>query len=156
MYRSPYGRPVAVALPSEAYSSVTRRVIGAVDPQVEAAIEEERLVIAAVQADQFLPPLSPPRVAGHRDDELEDSVVGQEIEEMAAAGQPAEPFLDHPEKRLQRPEALRVAGSHQSGILSGDRAETFMQVTHLALPADAVTLRPTSPTPRRPAVRAVH
>jgi hypothetical protein len=35
------------------------------------------------------------------------------------------PFLDHPEERLQCPEVAHFVDSHP-GILSGDRAESFM------------------------------
>src|SRR5438094_10484149 len=87
--------------------------------QIETPVEEEHRAVAAVELNQLLAPFDPARVVGHRDDELEDDVIGQKIEEVLAFGQPIEPCLDHPEERLKGPEVLHVFYSDRPSLLSG-------------------------------------
>jgi hypothetical protein len=49
----------------------------AVHPQVVAAIQEEGGAVASVELDQVVTADHLPRVVGHRDDELEDDVLGE-------------------------------------------------------------------------------
>jgi hypothetical protein len=58
-----------------------------VDPQIEASVKEERRLVAAVELDQVVAPGNPAGIARNGDDELEDDIIGQQIEEVAAIGQ---------------------------------------------------------------------
>jgi hypothetical protein len=66
-------------------------VVAPVGPEVEAAIEEECLVVAAVEVDQVLASCDPARVVGDGDDELEDDILGEEVKEVAAVDQSRQP-----------------------------------------------------------------
>ena len=93
--------------------------------QIETPVEEEHRAVAAVELNQLLAPFDPARVVGHRDDELEDDVIGQKIKEVLAFGQPIEPCLDHPEERplgpgsppcfLQRSAKPPLRAPHETG-----------------------------------------
>jgi len=69
-------------------------------------------VVAAVEVDQVVAPDDPPGVVGNGDDELEDDILGEEAEEMAAVDQSCQAGLDHLEDWFQGPEVLDVVHVH--------------------------------------------
>ena len=77
------------------------------------------IVATASMAGLVVAPFDPPGIAGHGDDELEDDVVGQQIEEMAAVDQSRQPLLDHPEERVQSPEVFHVLYGHRFSTVIG-------------------------------------
>ena len=75
MYRLPYGRPVATALPSDAYSSVT---VESSPRWVRRSKQRSRKMPSGspVELDQLASSRHPAGVAANGDDEFEDNIVG--------------------------------------------------------------------------------
>lgn len=57
------------------------------------------IVVVAVEVQQLVPALHAARIAGYRDHELEDDVVGQQVEEVLSVDLPAESGADDMEER---------------------------------------------------------
>src|ERR1700694_3259563 len=78
------------------------------DTQAVAAVEEERGAVAAVELDEVVAADDVARVVRNRDDEVEDHILGQQVEEVLTVHVSRKPFLDDPKERIQRAEVVHV------------------------------------------------
>jgi len=69
-----------------------------VDAEIVSAVHHHEVVVTAVQVDDVLSPFDAPGVAGHRDDILEDHIVGQEVEVVLSVDETIESFPDDAEE----------------------------------------------------------
>ena len=76
--------------------------------QVETSVEHEGLAIGPVQLSHCGATHDVPRVAGDRDDVLEDDIIGQEVEEVVPVGEPVEALFDNAKERVERCEVVPV------------------------------------------------
>jgi hypothetical protein len=82
----------------------------AVDGQVTSVVQDDGVTVSAVERGQVLPPLRPGRVYRDGDQELGDDVLGEDVEEVLAVDQAAQPFQDDLKERLKGLELLAVFG----------------------------------------------
>ena len=78
------------------------------DGQVEASVQHEGLAIGPVQLGHCGATDDVPRVAGDRDDVVEDDIVGEEVEEVVPVGEPVEALFDNAKERVERCEVVPV------------------------------------------------
>jgi hypothetical protein len=69
-----------------------------VDAEIVSAVHRHEVAVTAVQVDDVLSPFYAPGVAVHRDDVLEDHIVGQEVEVVLSVGETLESFPDDTEE----------------------------------------------------------
>jgi hypothetical protein len=69
-----------------------------VHAQVVAAVQEERLPVPPEELDEGVTPDDVTRIAGHRDHEVEDDVVGEQVKEVLVVGVVPQPLLDDAEE----------------------------------------------------------
>jgi hypothetical protein len=79
-----------------------------VGPQVVAAVEEEHRAVTTVELDEVVPADDMARVVGDRDDEVEDDVLGEQIEEVLAIHESREALLDDAKEAIERTEVVHV------------------------------------------------
>jgi hypothetical protein len=79
-----------------------------VGPQVVAAVEEEHGTVAPVELDEVVAADDMARVVGNRDDEVEDDVLGEQVEEVFAIKESGQALLDNPKEWIQRTEVVEV------------------------------------------------
>ena len=84
------------------------------DTQVVAAVQEQRGAVAAVELDEVVAADDVARVVRNRDDEVEDHVLGQQVEEVVTVNESRKALLDDPKERI---ESAEVAMSQHSPLL---------------------------------------
>src|ERR1700686_4243570 len=102
------------------------------DTQAVAAVEEERGAVAAVELDEVVAADDMARVVRNRDDEVEDHILGQQVEEVLTVHVSRKAFLDNPKKPNQRTEVVHVLD--HSPLLRMVDSRQFWTVRRLSRP----------------------
>src|ERR1700737_1551929 len=76
--------------------------------KVVAWVEEQRGAVAAVELDEVVAADYVARVVRNRDDEVEDHVLGQQVEEMITVNEFRKALLDDPKERIESAEVAHV------------------------------------------------
>ena len=76
--------------------------------QVVAVVEEEHRAISAEKLDKVVAADDTARIVQDSYDEVEDDMLGEEVEEVTAIGHSCEAFLDDPEERFECLEVVDV------------------------------------------------
>ena len=79
-----------------------------VDTQVVAAVEEEGGAVASVEFDEVGAADDVARVVRHRDDEVEDHVLGQQVEEVVTVNECRKALLDDAKEGIESAEVAHV------------------------------------------------
>src|SRR3954451_23379175 len=78
------------------------------DREVMTSVEDDHGSVRAVELGDGLAALDVPRIAGSRDDVVEDDLVGQQVEEVPTIGKAIEALLDDAKERVERLEVVEV------------------------------------------------
>src|ERR1700737_4949906 len=100
--------------------------------KVVAWVEEERGAVAAVELDEVVAADDVARVVRNRDDEVEDHILGQQVEEVLTVHVSRKAFLDDPKERIQRTEVVHVLD--HSPLLRMVDSSQFWTVRRLSCP----------------------
>ena len=79
-----------------------------VGTQVVAAVKEKHRPVAAVELDEVVAADDVARVVRNRDDEVEDHVLGQQVEEVVTVNESRKALLNDPKERIQSAEVAHV------------------------------------------------
>src|SRR3984893_6140223 len=76
--------------------------------QVVAAVQEQRGAVPSVEFDEVVAADDVARVVRNRDDEVEDHVLGQQVEEVVTVNESRKALLDDPKERIESAEVAHV------------------------------------------------
>src|SRR5258707_8641161 len=79
-----------------------------VDTQVVAAVEEQRGTVASVEFDEIGAADDMARVVRNRNDEVENHILGQQVEEVATVDESRKALLDGPKERIKSAEVAHI------------------------------------------------
>jgi hypothetical protein len=79
-----------------------------VDTPVVAAVEEERGTVASVEFDEVGAADDMARVVRNRNDEVENHILGQQVEEVATVDESRKALFDGPKERIKSAEVAHI------------------------------------------------